>query len=130
MMPVPDSERYMKIGEALVDRYFYYRAFRKAVDCNIHSFERAEAHGVRYEPLQKHIAELLVTKHHCYWCGRSLLLHEKTIDHVVPISRGGGHIMGNVVVSCWPCNRDKGSMSKLEFERMLEEGVCHEHDMG
>jgi 5-methylcytosine-specific restriction endonuclease McrA len=31
-----------------------------------------------------------------------------TVDHVVPISKGGGHTVANVVPACLPCNRKKG----------------------
>jgi len=32
-----------------------------------------------------------------------------TIDHVVPLSRGGADAPGNVVTAHWRCNRDKGN---------------------
>jgi 5-methylcytosine-specific restriction endonuclease McrA len=32
-----------------------------------------------------------------------------TLDHVVPISKGGGITdLNNVVIACWPCNNKKG----------------------
>jgi 5-methylcytosine-specific restriction endonuclease McrA len=30
------------------------------------------------------------------------------MDHVVPLARGGGHSIDNVVPACRPCNRSKG----------------------
>lgn len=35
--------------------------------------------------------------------------HDKaTADHVIPVSRGGPDEFHNMVISCFPCNRDKG----------------------
>lgn len=41
----------------------------------------------------------------CFYCGDQSKL---TMDHVVPLSRGGAHTIGNVVPACGPCNFRKG----------------------
>ena len=46
----------------------------------------------------------------CQYCGGNA----ESIDHVVPRSRGGGHVWENVVAACRPCNVRKR-------DRMLEE---------
>lgn len=42
----------------------------------------------------------------CYWCDDPLD-STKQLDHVVPISRGGLHVIENAVWACPPCNRQK-----------------------
>jgi 5-methylcytosine-specific restriction endonuclease McrA len=42
--------------------------------------------------------------HRCAYCGAGGDLH---IEHVVPISRGGGHAIGNIVPACESCNYSK-----------------------
>jgi 5-methylcytosine-specific restriction endonuclease McrA len=42
--------------------------------------------------------------HRCAYCGAGGDLH---IEHVVPISRGGGHALGNIVPACESCNYSK-----------------------
>ena len=42
----------------------------------------------------------------CAYCGRDL--SDKHLDHIVPISRGGTHTMGNLVWACPRCNLSKG----------------------
>lgn len=42
--------------------------------------------------------------HRCAYCVR----RADTIDHVVPRSRGGGHVWTNVVAACSRCNHRKG----------------------
>lgn len=40
-----------------------------------------------------------------------------TIDHVIPISRGGAHIWENVCLACWRCNLSKGNRLLTEWVR-------------
>ncbi len=44
----------------------------------------------------------------CQYCGSRSNL---TVDHVVPRSKGGSSSWENIVASCAPCNRRKGSHS-------------------
>jgi len=41
----------------------------------------------------------------CTYCGRDDV--DLTMDHVEPLSRGGAHVIGNVVASCAACNSGK-----------------------
>jgi 5-methylcytosine-specific restriction endonuclease McrA len=43
-------------------------------------------------------------KHRCHYCGKRKVL---TLDHVVPISRGGKHVKENIVPACRSCNSTK-----------------------
>lgn len=54
----------------------------------------------------------------CHYCGNRFEPKRLTMDHVVPIARGGTSAPGNVVPACLACNREK----KLEtpVERLLE----------
>ena len=45
----------------------------------------------------------------CQYCAKKLSHSETTIDHVVPVSKGGQLIWGNVVASCRDCNNKKGN---------------------
>lgn len=40
----------------------------------------------------------------CQICGKVLSPREITVDHIVPISAGGGHIASNLRVACVNCN--------------------------
>lgn len=49
----------------------------------------------------------------CYLCGRAWAPGaEWQPEHVVPVSRGGAHILANLRVSCPTCNRAKGAKVK------------------
>lgn len=47
--------------------------------------------------------------------GRTVRRDKATIDHVVPISRGGGHVWSNVVLACWACNSSKRDLLLAEW---------------
>ncbi len=44
----------------------------------------------------------------CHWCQSVLTLDTSTIDHVIPIARGGLDNDNNRVLSCEPCNTARG----------------------
>jgi hypothetical protein len=48
-------------------------------------------------------------KPYCNWCNVKLKREDCTLDHVVPLSRGGLDNANNWVLSCEPCNRDRGN---------------------
>ena len=50
----------------------------------------------------------------CAYCGRSFGPKELTMDHVVPVARGGRSARGNVVPSCKECNNRKKLMTPAE----------------
>lgn len=51
----------------------------------------------------------------CVYCATHLDHRTATLDHVVPLARGGAHDPGNLVVACAPCNRLKGELPPFEF---------------
>lgn len=44
----------------------------------------------------------------CHYCGGVFKFKDLTMDHVVPLARGGTTSPGNVVPSCKACNKGKG----------------------
>lgn len=70
---------------------------------------------------------LLKTNGECYYCRRRLVLKKKrhceivTVDHYVPLSKGGYDDFDNKVPACRKCNNLKADMMPDEFERRLNE---------
>jgi|SRR3990172_942592 len=56
----------------------------------------------------------------CYFCKRSFPPKELTMDHIVPLIRGGRSTKGNLVPACKECNNRKKHMLPLEWEEYLE----------
>jgi 5-methylcytosine-specific restriction endonuclease McrA len=59
----------------------------------------------------------------CHYCGRSTPPRELTMDHIVPIARGGRSTKGNIVPACKPCNNKKKQLLPMEWESYLQEKV-------
>lgn len=50
---------------------------------------------------------LFKLKQHCHWCGIRLRLDTASVDHIIPISRGGTNLDDNLTLTCRPCNMAK-----------------------
>lgn len=58
----------------------------------------------------------------CHYCGRQVGREALTMDHVVPLSRGGTSSKGNLVPCCKECNTAKKTRLPLEWENGGDEG--------
>lgn len=45
------------------------------------------------------------------WRGATFTGFAATIDHIIPLTRGGGNEPANMVPSCSPCNNKRGNWS-------------------
>lgn len=54
----------------------------------------------------------------CAYCGEDCS-DNPTIDHLIPISKGGGNNLGNMVISCITCNQEKGDKIIDEFKPLI-----------
>jgi 5-methylcytosine-specific restriction endonuclease McrA len=50
----------------------------------------------------------------CFYCGGK----GGAIDHVIPVSRGGGHSIGNLLPSCQTCNSSKADKFIVEWKNV------------
>ena len=53
----------------------------------------------------------------CYLCGELLTEKTLTIDHFIPLSRGGWHCPSNARICCKPCNQKKSDKIPNDYER-------------
>lgn len=51
----------------------------------------------------------------CHYCDIETDDDTRTLDHIVPVSKGGEHTEENLVVACRSCNSKKGTKDYLEF---------------
>jgi len=66
----------------------------------------------------------------CHYCGKQVGAEALTMDHVVPVVRGGTSAKGNVVPACDACNKSKKYLTpaeqilaQLEQDSLGSEGV-------
>jgi 5-methylcytosine-specific restriction enzyme A len=55
----------------------------------------------------------------CHWCGGTFPVEDLTMDHVIPLSRGGKASRNNVVPACKQCNSNKKYLLPMEWEQYL-----------
>ena len=58
----------------------------------------------------------------CFNCGST---ENQSLDHLIPLSRGGTHSYGNIITLCLPCNMSKHARTITEWKhskRMLGVG--------
>jgi len=51
--------------------------------------------------------QLKISKGQCYYCGATVPPNELTMDHIVPLIRGGRSTKSNIVPACKDCNNKK-----------------------
>jgi len=59
----------------------------------------------------------------CQFCGQTLVPAELTIDHLVPLSKGGLDEPTNYVTSCRPCNELKAALPLAEFPKKINVSI-------
>ena len=55
----------------------------------------------------------------CYYCRHKVGRENLTMDHVVPLSRGGKSKKGNIVPACKECNNKKKYLLPVEWGEYL-----------
>ena len=55
----------------------------------------------------------------CGYCGAAVGARHLTMDHRVPLIRGGKSTKGNLVPACKSCNNQKKSLLPIEWEEYL-----------
>lgn len=65
-------------------------------------------------------------RHCCAYCGERKPL---TTEHVVPLSRGGRHSIGNIITACFSCNSSKRDRFIVEWRSRIpsphqRRGLC------
>jgi 5-methylcytosine-specific restriction endonuclease McrA len=56
----------------------------------------------------------------CYYCGTDVPPEELTMDHIVPVVRGGRSAKNNLVTACKECNNKKKYSLPMEWEEYLD----------
>ena len=73
--------------------------------------ERAKARELRNTPYFRALFKAGV----CHYCGKKFPESELTLDHIVPVARGGRSTRGNLVIACRACNQAKKFLTPAEM---------------
>jgi len=80
-----------------------------------------------YEPFTAAdwFAVLVATDFRCTYCKTQT--YDMQMDHVIPLSKGGAHCLGNVAPACGPCNQSKHDSTVEEWEAREERKTAAKH---
>jgi 5-methylcytosine-specific restriction endonuclease McrA len=56
----------------------------------------------------------------CYYCTKPFKPQDFTMDHIVPLARGGRSTKDNLVACCKECNTKKKTLLPIEWEEYME----------
>lgn len=56
----------------------------------------------------------------CFYCSNTFSPKDMTMDHLIPIIRGGRSTKGNVVPACKECNNKKKHSLPMEWEEYMK----------
>lgn len=67
----------------------------------------------------------------CYYCQKTFSPDKLTMDHVVPLSRGGRSTKGNIVPCCKECNNKKKYLTPAEIvlNKLKQQNASPQGDM-
>jgi len=74
--------------------------------------EKAEARRLRASAWWKRKC----SRGRCYYCGAEVPASALTMDHLIPLIRGGRSNKANLVAACKECNSRKKHMLPMEWE--------------
>jgi 5-methylcytosine-specific restriction protein A len=78
--------------------------------------EKAKARKLR----QSRWWRLKISTGRCYYCSRPVKPSELTMDHIVPLVKGGRSMKDNLVPACKTCNTKKKTLLPMEWEEYMK----------
>lgn len=103
-------ERNKKYRKANLDKLRVYEQKRRALKKNATGNATAVEIQARFD----------YYGNRCYYCGCD---GKMTIEHRIPLSRGGSHHPANIVPACPSCNFSKRAKTEKEFLKLLTNDV-------
>lgn len=86
-----------------------------AIDESIIKKERAKARALR----KTRWWQQKTASGTCYYCGEKVGFGNLTMDHIIPLSRGGRSTKDNLVPCCKECNNRKKGSLPVEWDEYL-----------
>lgn len=101
----------------VLDRQEYLSNWRKNNKDKVKQYShnrRARENNAEGKLTAKFINTLMTSHPYCEYCNGTNSL---SIEHIVPLSRGGSNLPDNITVSCKSCNSSKGSKLLSEWRK-------------
>jgi 5-methylcytosine-specific restriction endonuclease McrA len=89
-------------------------------------YRKANYNGMNWITQKKRLAIYLRDGLSCCYCGESVEDGASlTLDHVLPVIKGGTNDASNLVTSCFRCNLHKGKRNLAPFSRAVAAYLDH-----
>lgn len=91
----------------------YQKAYRKRnPQAALNAASRRRARLAEFAAITKQEWRALMSEYgwRCFYCDRVLVRALRTMDHLIPLSRGGRHHVANLMPCCRACNREKNAI--------------------
>jgi 5-methylcytosine-specific restriction endonuclease McrA len=114
-----DPERREHRNDLSRQRYSNNNEYRRVLG-RVHQAKRRVrlASNINQEgDLKQFIAMSLKADAKCAYCGEWLLVAGGSVDHMMPVSRGGTNTRENLCLCCLPCNKSKGNKTIQEWRQ-------------
>ena len=93
------------VGQTMLSLFSAVKTLPKPIVINDFSFVRKIIYSTPNRPsISPCHRKKILSRGSCVYCGSTSQL---TVDHVIPLCRGGTHGIENYQCLCWPCNRKK-----------------------
>lgn len=104
-------QRYRRTAKARARACEHSRTFRRTERATVNrSNDSARRRGAIGVITIEHWGQILeYFGHRCAYCNAQP--ERLGMDHIIPVTKGGVHMVGNVVPACTPCNRRKAARS-------------------
>jgi len=113
-----DSAYYFKHKEKRNKKAAEYRKTKKGKACHANSRHKRRLRISHTNTVTSD--ELLALKQKsksCYYCG--IKTKSLTLDHIIPLCKGGAHSLDNLIMACAPCNSRKCAKDPHIFARQV-----------
>jgi len=110
----------------------WYQRHREEIKARVRHYKRENPHKVaaltaRRSAQKRNLpvdltaedARRILAVGRCFYCGQNFPRSEFTLDHFLPLSKGGGTTKANIIAACQPCNSSKGTKEPGEFLQQL-----------
>jgi 5-methylcytosine-specific restriction endonuclease McrA len=102
------------LKRSLTQKSYYNTPKGRSATLNAANKRRSNIDKNKSENVTGYIQFLILNQKLCYWCDHELN-GKFEIDHIIPLSKGGGHTENNVALSCGSCNASKHDLMPIEF---------------
>lgn len=96
-----------------------YRLIQRMAQANRRAKKQQASDGT----ITNEVLKELYARDTCYYCNQFTLKEKRTIEHKIPLSKGGLHSILNIEMACSFCNTSKKDKTELEYLQKLQQKI-------